>query len=199
MAIQRRILCAYAGMRRAWAAAILVTVGISASPVVLAAESVTLEQTVAPSTCDTPQHHQFDFWVGDWLVFDADSNQLVGFDRIEKKLEGCIIQQNLTFVTDMYRRAGVKYRLAGIGVSRFDGKSWLQMWADNQWGAIFLHGSMDADGSMVLTTVMPSRNRDVKEVWEKQADGTVRNLEYTAPAGSGKWIKYGDLIYRPNR
>jgi hypothetical protein len=163
------------------------------------AAAAALEQSAAPSTCDTPQHHQFDFWLGDWLVFDADSNQLVGFDRVEKHSQGCIVQQNLTFLTDMYRRPGTKYRLAGIGVSRFDGDTWLQMWADNQWGAIFLHGSLDAQGSMVMTTVVPSRNRDVKEVWEKRADGTVRNLEYVAPAGSGKWTKYGDLIYRPNR
>jgi len=27
----------------------------------------------------------------------------------------------------------------------------------------------------------------------------VRILQYVAPAGSGKWVKYGDLIYRPNR
>jgi hypothetical protein len=199
MARHCRPLGTWPGRRRTWALTILAALGVSASPILLAAESVKLEQTAAPSTCDSPQHHQFDFWVGDWLVFDADSNQLVGFDRIEKLLEGCIIQQNLTFITDMYRRPGVKYRLAGVGVSRFDGESWLQMWADNQWGAIFLHGSLDADGSMVMTTVVPSRNRDVKEVWEKQTDGTVRNLEYTAPAGSGKWKKYGDLIYRPNR
>jgi hypothetical protein len=52
---------------------------------------------------------------------------------------------------------------------------------------------------MVMTTVTPSRNRDVKEVWLKRSDGSVENLEYVAPAGSGKWQKYGDLIYRPNR
>ena len=110
-----------------------------------AAETMALEQTTAPATCDTPQHHQLDFWVGDWQVFDAETNQLVAFDRVEKHSEGCIVQENLTFLTDMYRRPGVKYRLAGIGVNRFDGEQWLQMWADNQWGAIFLRGAPDAD------------------------------------------------------
>ncbi|MGB6310762.1 MAG: hypothetical protein WBF89_23505 [Steroidobacteraceae bacterium] len=164
-----------------------------------AADRAPLEQTTAPASCDTPEHHQFDFWVGDWQVFDADSHQLVALDRVEKHSQGCIIQQNLTFLTDLYRRPGVKYRLAGISVNRFDGEAWLQMWADNQWGAIFLRGSLDARGAMVLVSVIPSRNRDVKLVYEKRADGTVRNLQYVAPAGSGKWVKYGDLIYRPNR
>jgi len=161
--------------------------------------TMALEQTTAPATCDTPQHHQLDFWVGNWQVFDAATNQLVAFERVEKHSEGCIVQENLTFLTDMYRRPGVKYRLAGIGVNRFDGENWLQMWADNQWGAIFLRGAPDADGNMAFVTVIPSRKRDVKLVYENRPDGTVRILQYVAPAGSGKWVKYGDLIYRPNR
>jgi hypothetical protein len=164
-----------------------------------AAESMALEQTTAPATCDTPHHHQLDFWVGNWQVFDAGTNQLVAVDRVEKHSEGCIVQENLTFLTDMYRRPGVKYRLAGIGVNRFDGENWLQMWADNQWGAIFLRGAPDASGNMVFVTVIPSRKRDVKLVYENRPDGTVRILQYVAPAGSGKWVKYGDLINRPNR
>jgi hypothetical protein len=163
------------------------------------AETVAQEQTTAPATCDTPQHHQLDFWVGDWQVFNAETNQLVAFDRVEKHSEGCIIQENLTFLTDMYRRPGVTYRLAGIGVNRFDGENWLQMWADNQWGAIFLRGTPNADGNMVFVSVIPSRNRDVKLVYEKHPDGTVRILQYVAPAGTGKWVRYGDLINRPNR
>ncbi len=164
-----------------------------------APETMALEQTTAPATCDTPQHHQLDFWVGNWQVFDAATQQLVAIERVEKHSEGCIVQENLTFLTDMYRRPGVKYRLAGIGVNRFDGENWLQMWADNQWGAIFLRGAPDADGNMVFVTVIPSRKRDVKLVYERRPDGTVRILQYVAPAGSGKWVKYGDLINRPNR
>jgi hypothetical protein len=164
------------------------------------AESPTApEHSTMAAPCDTPQHHQFDYWVGDWQVFNADTKQLVAVDHVEKHSEGCIVQQNLTFITDLYRRPGVSYRLAGIGVNRFDGEAWLQMWADNQWGAIVLRGSPDATGSMVFTSIIPSRNRDLKITYEKRADGTVRNVEYVAPAGSGKWEKYGDLIYRRNR
>lgn len=161
-----------------------------------AAETVPLEKSSTPATCDTPQHHQLDFWVGDWQVYDGDD--LVAIDRIQKHTEGCIIQQNLTFLTDMYRRPGVKYRMSGISINRFDGERWVQMWADNQWGTILMYGTIAADGSLVLTSVVPSRNRDIKDVWEKRPDGSLRNLHYVAPAGSGHWQKYGDLIYRPN-
>jgi hypothetical protein len=179
---------------------VAVSAGTLAGPApVAAAETLTLEQSSTPATCDTPQHHQLDFWVGDWQVFDADSKRLVAFDRIEKHAEGCIVQQNLSFITDMYRRPGVEYRFAGMSVSRFDGERWIQMWADNQWGAILMYGSLAADGSLVLTSVVPSRNRDIKDTWKRQPDGSLRNLHFVAPAGSGQWKKYGDLIYRPNR
>ncbi len=149
--------------------------------------------------CDTPAHHQFDFWLGEWQVFDATNNTLVAFDRIEKHSEGCIVQQNMNFVTDMYRRPGAAYRLAGISVNRYDGEAWMEMWADNQWGTIALRGSPDEHSAMVLKTIIPSRHRDLKLVWQKQPDGSVRILQYVAPEGSGKWEKYGDLIYRRNR
>ncbi len=176
------------------AAALLVSAFLPAS----AATPPAAAQTPT-SPCDTPQHHQFDYWVGDWQVFDATNNQLVAVDHVEKHSAGCIVQQNLTFITDMYRRDGVGYRLAGIGVNRFDGERWLQLWADNQWGAIALRGAPDEHGSLVFTSIVPSRGRDLKIIWEKQADGTVRNLEYVAPTGTQKWEKYGDLIYRRNR
>jgi hypothetical protein len=165
--------------------------------VLSSAQSWSVDSASAP--CDTPQHHQFDFWVGDWQVFDAKTNQLVAFDHVEKHSHGCIVQQNLTMVTDLYRRQDVGYRMTGIGVNRFDGESWLELWADNQWGAIVLRGMPGAGKAMVLTTIIPSRNRDLRLEWEKRPDGSVRALQYVAPTGSGKWELYGDLIYRPNR
>jgi hypothetical protein len=153
---------------------------------------------VAPA-CDTSQHHQFDFWLGDWQVFDGSTDKLVAFDRVEKRYDGCVVEQNMTFVTDMYRRPGASQRLSGMSINRYDGEEWLELWADNQWGAIAMRGSPDSNGAMVLKTITPSRHRDLKIVWENHADGTVRILQYVAPAGSGRWQKYGDLLYRKNR
>ncbi len=164
-----------------------------------AAHAAAQEQTAAPARCDQPRHHELDFWVGDWQVFDTQTNALLALDHVEKQYEGCVVIENLTFLTDLYRRPGIAVRLAGIAVSRFDGEHWLQMWADNQWGAILLRGAPAASGTMEFVTVIPSRNRDVKLLYEPHADGSLRILQYVAPAGSGKWTKYGDLSYRRNR
>ena len=178
------------------AAAAALAVLTAATPAMAAMEAT---QTVpATGACDTPQHHQFDFWLGEWQVFDADTGELVAVDRIEKQTDGCVVRQSMSFLNDKYRRPGSKLRLAGVSVNRFDGEAWLEMWADNQWGAIALRGAPEGDSAMVLKTIIPSRRRDLKIVWEKHPDGTVRILQYVAPTGSGKWEKYGDLIYRPN-
>jgi len=148
--------------------------------------------------CTAAEYHEFDFWIGDWRVYDAKSNELVALDRVEKQAHGCIVQQNLTMLTDLYRRPGTAYRMSGIGVNRFDGESWLELWADDQWGAIVLRGRPAAGKAMVLTTIIPSRHRDLRLEWEKQPDGSVRALQYVAPTGTDKWELYGELIYRPN-
>jgi hypothetical protein len=162
-------------------------------------QALTLEETTAPATCDQPQHRQLDFWLGDWQVFDGATRRLVAYDRVEKTYEGCVVEEHLSFLTDMYRRPGVQARLAGVAISRFDGESWLQMWADNQWGAVLLRGSPNAAGDMEFQTVTPSRDRDVKLTYHMHVDGTLEILQYVAPAGSGKWTQYADLIYRRNR
>jgi len=146
--------------------------------------------------CDGPSYHQFDFWLGDWRVYDGTNGQLVAKDHIATQYAGCVVQQTMTFVTDMYRKPGVAYRLAGASTSRFDGQQWLQLWVDNQWGAIIMKGAPTKDAAMVLDTVIPSRGRDVRLIWKLEPGGVVRILQDVADTGSGKWDRYGDLIYR---
>ena len=153
----------------------------------------------SPSTCDGPAFHEFDFWIGAWQVVDADTNRLVAFDRVDKRAAGCIIEEHLHFLTDLYRRPGVARRLAGISISRFDGEHWLQMWADNQWGAIELRTVAVSPGKLVFETVISSRGRNVRLVYQRLPSGDVRMRQYIAPAGSGHWTLYGNLLYRPNR
>lgn len=153
---------------------------------------------LARPACETPEEREFDFWVGDWRVVDARSGRLVGFDRVRRRLRGCVIQQSLSMLTDLYRKPGLGYRMAGMSISRFDGKAWLQMWADDQWGAIVMRGAPAGGDAMVLTSIVPSRGRDVRLVWRKYPGGTLHILEYVAAAGSGNWANYGDLIYLRN-
>src|SRR5258707_597831 len=78
--------------------------------------------------CDTSQHHQFDFWLGDWQVLDSSTGKLIGFDRVEKQLKGCAVVENLVFLSDdQWRRPEMGYRVSGISVSVFQEDHWLML------------------------------------------------------------------------
>ena len=53
----------------------------------------TLTAETPNETCDFPEAHQFDFWIGDWELTWGDSGS--GTNRVEHILNSCIIQENL--------------------------------------------------------------------------------------------------------
>lgn len=53
-------------------------------------------QTPRARVCmDTPEYRQFDFWVGDWDVFNP-SGRRVGANRVVLLQDGCIVEENWT-------------------------------------------------------------------------------------------------------
>ncbi len=46
--------------------------------------------------CDTPAHHQFDFWPGDWTVYHTRADTIVGYNSIRSILNGCVLEENWT-------------------------------------------------------------------------------------------------------
>lgn len=145
--------------------------------------------------CAGADYRQFDFWLGDWQVLDGKTGQAIAIDHIDALYGDCVIRQRLRFTGATYRRPGTPFPLAGLSISRFDGQQWLQIWADNQWGAIVLKGNRRDDGAIELNSVLPSRGRDVRLVWRPMADG-VRIEQFGAKTGSGAWERYEDLVYR---
>jgi hypothetical protein len=53
--------------------------------------------------CDTPAHHAFDFWLGDWDVKNA-KGDTAGSSHIERILDGCVI-----FETGLVRIRGKSF------------------------------------------------------------------------------------------
>ena len=91
--------------------------------------------------CSTPEHHQFDFWIGEWNVITEDGRQ-AGANRIERILDGCVLQENWTGANGMRGQSFNIYSAA-------DGK-WHQTWVDTTGLRLELHGGMQ-DGRMVLS------------------------------------------------
>lgn len=97
------------------------------------------------------RHSDFDFWVGEWMVFDRQSGRLNGIDIIEKDLGGCAIKQRWRHMNDDYSLRGAGWRMQGTSSSGIaaDGL-WHQQWLDNNGGYLMMVGKLNAQGEMVM-------------------------------------------------
>ena len=100
-----------------------------------------------PAPCAGPEFHQLDFWVGEWdLTWPAQGSGPTGTgtNRVEKILDGCVIQENFTSIAPQ--------PLTGRSVSTYNAreKKWKQTWVDSQGSYIDLTGEFQ-NGEMRLT------------------------------------------------
>jgi len=134
------------------------------------------------------QHHQLDFWIGEWNVENspgqAGAGQAAGESRIERIVDGCILLENYSAGT-----------FVGKSFNFYDSnlKRWRQTWVDNNGGvsefngefkdgAIRLNGeSHTPDGSrilrhMTLFNLGPDRVRQLSEA--STDDGKTWRVNY---------------------
>ena len=146
------------------------------------ASGLTAAQSLAAppaKPCLSGEHHQFDFWVGNWDVF-ATSGKKVGENRIELIADGCALLEQWT------GNGGV----TGKSLNIYDpvDHRWHQTWVDNSGTLLMLAGGL-ADRSMVMSMTGPSATDPTKTVqqritWTPSDDGAVRQLwELSSDAG----------------
>ena len=51
-------------------------------------------QSAPPPACETPEHRQFDFWVGAWQVSRKGQDQVIARSLIEKLHAGCVVRES---------------------------------------------------------------------------------------------------------
>jgi hypothetical protein len=133
----------------------------------------------APPPCADAPSHQFDFWIGDWDVYNPDG-KLVGVNRIAP-LYGCVLHES-------WRAPKVD----GQSFNRYDADRglWHQTWVDNGGSLLLLEGGLK-DGAMVMSDAnIPARKAamPINEItWSKQTDGSVRQLWRTSKDGGKTW------------
>ena len=121
-----------------------------------------------PKPCTAPEHRQFDFWVGEWVVRNPAGKE-AGRNRIEKSNDGCVLHERWTSSTSPYR---------GESLNVYDAprKVWHQTWVDNGGLLLTLEGGL-RDGAMVLEGERPAKGggREHHRIrWTPGADGTLR-------------------------
>ncbi len=146
-------------------------------------------QASAPrSSCGGPEFHQFDFWIGDWDVHDANGKP-VGRNRIAAVQKGCAL-------TEQWEgRGGV----TGTSLNAWDAerKRWHQTWIDSSGGLLLLDGGL-VDGKMVLSgTANDSSGKPARQriTWQKLSDGRVRQTWESSADGGATWTVAFDGYY----
>ena len=130
--------------------------------------------------CSDPPSRQFDFWIGDWDVFNP-AGQQVGTNRIAL-VYGCVLHES-------WKATKV---VEGQSFNRYDADRgvWHQTWVDNTGSLLLLEGGF-RDGAMVLSdATVPGRKAGapVNEIrWTKESDDAVRQVWLTTDDGGKTW------------
>lgn len=102
-----------------------------------------LRRAFPGSPCADAPHRQFDFWVGEWNVFNT-SDALIGTNFVTLELDGCLVQEHWTAQFNGSQ---------GRSLNTYDAETglWHQSWvAQNPFGALRTDGGLVGD-EMVLT------------------------------------------------
>ena len=143
--------------------------------------------------CKTPQHRQFDFWVGTWDVSPTGQDTVVARSLIENIYGGCVIRENWTPISGNPGGSMNTYDPA-------DGR-WHQVWMDSGNARVSFEGYF-AEGKMILTgdwrgAQGAGKDGLVRMTYSQLEGGAVRQLGQISTDKGATWKPYFDFTYRP--
>lgn len=151
-------------------------------------------QTPPPApTCDTAEYRAFDFWIGEWDAFRADTNAPAGRSSIKSEDAGCVITEHWTSLGT----AGYSGRSLNI-YDRASGR-WEQFWVDSTGNRVHFIGGPTDTGMRVTTAapvaVAPGQQAYSRMTFTNNVDGTV--LQHGEQSADGTtWTTAYAFIYR---
>jgi hypothetical protein len=146
------------------------------------------------AACNSPQHRQFDFWLGEWDLVGSDGKKSAE-DRVVQVLGGCALQENWT---------GVKSG-QGLSFSAYDPatRRWHQTLIDDSGAVLKLEGEF-ADGKMILVGQRPSQKEKGVTIthriaWSTMPDHRVKQYWEASTNGGRTWRPVFEGYYVPRK
>jgi len=138
--------------------------------------------------CCTEKHAEFDFWVGEWTVTNADES-IAGNSIIDKIQDNCVLRENWTSTSANYSGTSSNFY-------NYKDKQWEQIWIDNQGQSLHLKGNLV--GNQMILQTDEETNAEGKQTfnrvtWTKNEDGTVRQLWEVVTSGSEISVAFDGL------
>ncbi|MEP3051601.1 MAG: hypothetical protein ABJP48_01300 [Erythrobacter sp.] len=164
-----------------------------------APSDVDQEPDATPSTqasipaCADEAYSAFDFWVGEWEVYPAGSDQKAAESRIERVSSGCVIRESWLPLSGA----------DGTSISLLNAKTnrWEQIWVGSDGNRVEFAGG-PVDGKMILTgfwpgVAGPGQDALIRMTYTANEDGSVRQFGEASTDQGITWQTAFDLIYRP--
>jgi hypothetical protein len=130
----------------------------------------------AKCACCTAPYQQFDFWVGNWNVYDTAGNK-VGENEVAKLEDGCLITEHWQGAQGDTGRSSNYYNPSD--------STWNQLWVSNTGTVLLLKGHGSAN-RMTMTGPVHDGAAD-RITWTKNGDGSVTQQWDRVDAG-GKTV-----------
>jgi hypothetical protein len=126
------------------------------------------------SNCSGEAYHQFDFWLGNWNVYDT-TGKMVGQNDIVALQGNCILQENWTSSNRQFTGSSYNYYNSSDS-------TWNQLWIDNSGGSLelkgeFVNGTMKLRGELIAGSKVPFYRNEIN--WTLNSDGSVTQEWFT--------------------
>jgi len=147
----------------------------------IAAIAATTPAAQAPTApCGAAEYRQFDFWIGEWDVFDRDGSK-AGHNRVESIEGGCGVQENWTSTGGGTGRS--------INAYSPGDRQWHQYWLGSGGGILDLAGTFANDTLTLGGTSYGAGGAriDNRLQFTKNGDGTVRQFWQQSRDGGRTW------------
>ena len=146
-----------------------------------------------PAPCMAkPESRRFDFWVGDWNVFNPQGKQ-VGTSHVERVSGGCALLENWRAATGQEGKSLNAYN-ASTG-------QWQQFWV-GQYGLVseYRESTWEGDTSVSFISRVAAHDTAAARIdrltFSKLADGSVRQHDELSTDGGATWVTQYDYTYR---
>lgn len=151
--------------------------------------TMTASNVQAP--CASPEHRQFDFWLGDWNVFDYSGGTRgapAGTNQITTELGGCVLQEHWTGSQGGHGMSFNTYQS--------NEKKWHQVWVDDGGTFLNLIGEFKG-GAMVLSGEQPGAGITDRITWKRVNNDPdqVRQFWQQSRDGGKTWSAVFDGLY----
>jgi hypothetical protein len=152
--------------------------------------------SVAQSPCSGTAFRHFDFWIGQWDVYNVNGKK-AGDSKITLILDSCVIFEEWTSAS---KTQGVTYAGKSFSKYNWQTKQWQQTWVDNVGGSTeFLKGSYDNNKILFETNPFPFSKDTVairKLTFYNLGTSRVRQHGEISKNNGISWVTEYDLEYR---